>query len=105
MICCSNEAAPFCLVKVPLGKFTRLGVIPGTPVVGKDSTGEENSAGEDNSTGDIEVTGDFSEAATFIPQKLPQFGLFQLGFEFAKILTKILPQFGMFRLGFEFAKF
>jgi hypothetical protein len=35
---------------------------------------------------------DFSEAATFILQKLPQFGTF---LEIAKILTKILPQFGM----------
>ena len=69
------------------------------------------------------MTGDFSEAATFIPQKLPQFGAFHLGFEVAKILTKIclsleyvpllwvakiltkiLPQFGMFHLGFEIAK-
>jgi hypothetical protein len=91
-----SEAAPFCLVKAPLGKFMRPDVIPGTPEVGKDSTGEDNSAGEDNSTGDIEVMGDFSEAATFIPQKLPQSGLFHLGFEIAKILTKILPQFGRF---------
>ena len=74
-------------------------VIPGISEVGKDSTGEDNSAGEDNFTGDIEVTGDFSEAATFIPQKLPRSGLFHLGFEVAKILTKILPQFGKLPLG------
>ena len=35
---------------------------------------------------------DFSEAATFIFQKLPQCGTF---LEIAKVLTKILPQFGM----------
>ena len=35
---------------------------------------------------------DFSEAATFIFQKLPQFGTF---LEIAKILTKTLPQFGV----------
>ena len=51
-------------------------MIPGTPEVGKDSTGEDNSAGEDNSTGDIEVRGDLSEVATFTLQKLPQSGLF-----------------------------
>jgi hypothetical protein len=64
-------------------------VIPGTPKVGKDSIGEDNSAGEDNSTGDIEVRGDLSEVATSILQKLPQSGPFHLGFEIAKILTKI----------------
>jgi hypothetical protein len=105
VIRCSNEAAPFCLVKVPLGKFTRLDVIPGTPAVGKDSTVEENSAGEDNFTGDIEVTGDFSKAATFIPQKLLQFGMFHLGFEIAKILTKILPQFGSSNWALRLQKF
>ena len=56
----------------------------GTPEVGKDSTGEESSAEEDNFTGDIEVTGDFSEAATFIPQKLPQFRLFDLSLRWQK---------------------
>ena len=73
-------------------------VIPRTLEVRKDSTGEENSTGKDNSTGDIEVVGDLSEAATFVPQKLPQSGLFK---NFDK---KFLPQFGTFQLGFEVAK-
>jgi hypothetical protein len=61
--------------------------------------------GEDNFTRGIEVTGDFSEAATFIPQKIAPVLIIPFKPEVAKILTKILPQFGIYALVMGLHKF